>query len=54
MKHKLMSWNGRGLNDGDKRPRVKNLLKQWKADIICLQKSKLGLISRSLLKLNLN
>jgi len=28
MKPKLLSWNVRGLNEGDKRLRVKNLLRQ--------------------------
>jgi hypothetical protein len=40
----------RGLNDRDKHLRVKNLLIQWKAHIICLQKSKLELISKSLVR----
>ena len=45
MKPKLISWNIRGLNEIDKRSRVKNLLRQWKADIICLQETKLESIS---------
>jgi hypothetical protein len=36
--HKILSWNVRGLNEGDKRLRVRNLLRQWKADIICFRK----------------
>lgn len=43
MKPKL-SWNVRGLNEGDKHLRVRNLIKHWKAYIICLQESKLELI----------
>jgi exonuclease III len=50
MKPKLLSWNVRGLNEGDKRLRVRNLLRQWKADIICLQESKLELISNSVVR----
>jgi len=41
MKPKILSWNVRGLNKGDKRLRVRNLLRQWKANIICLQDTKL-------------
>ena len=41
MNLKLLSWNVRGLNDFSKRLRVKNLHKQWKADLVCLQEMKL-------------
>jgi len=47
MKSKLLSWNVRWLSEGDKRLGVRNLLRQWKADIIYLQESKFELISRS-------
>jgi hypothetical protein len=47
MKPKLLSCNVRGLNEGDKRLRVRNLLRKWKTDIICLQECKLELISNS-------
>ena len=33
---KLLSWNVRGLNEIDKRLQVRNLLRSWKADIVCL------------------
>ena len=39
----------KGLNDISKRSRVKNLLKQWKADVICLQETKLEYITRGIL-----
>lgn len=45
---KIISWNVRGLNDSDKRIRVKHLLKLWKADIICLQETKLDLFTRGI------
>jgi len=51
MNPKLLSWNVRGLNECDKRMRVKNLLRQWKANIICLQESKLELISSSVVQI---
>jgi exonuclease III len=41
MKHKILSWNVRGLNDRDKRLRISNLLRLWKVDIVCLQETKL-------------
>jgi endonuclease/exonuclease/phosphatase family metal-dependent hydrolase len=50
MKPKILSWNGRGLNKGDKRLKVRNLIRQWKADIICLQETKLEFISNSLVR----
>ena len=37
MNLKIISWNVRGLNDSRKRLIVKNLLREWKCDVICLQ-----------------
>jgi hypothetical protein len=50
MKHKILSWNVRGLNEGKKRLRVKRLLSQWKVDIVCLQETKLELITPGLVQ----
>lgn len=41
MQLKLVSWNVRGLNSRDKRRVVKNIMGDWKADIIYLQETKL-------------
>ncbi|KAG5576280.1 hypothetical protein H5410_056414 [Solanum commersonii] len=41
MQLKLVSWNVRGLNSRNKRRVVKNIMGDWKADIICLQETKL-------------
>ena len=41
MNLKILSWNVRGLNDRRKRSIVKNLLRDWKFDVICLQETKL-------------
>ena len=41
MKLKMISWNVRGLNDSQKHLVVRNLLQEWKCDIICLQETKL-------------
>ena len=45
MNLKILSWNVRGLNDRDKRHRVRYMLKVWKADVICLQETKMDLIT---------
>ena len=45
MKPKILSWNVRGLNDGGKCLRVMRLLRQWKADIVCLQNTELEFTS---------
>jgi exonuclease III len=41
MKHKILSWNVRGLNDRDKCMRISNLLRLWKVDIVCFQETKM-------------
>jgi hypothetical protein len=48
MKHKIVSWNVRGLNEMKKRLRVRRLLSQWKVDIVCLQETKLEVITHGL------
>ena len=48
MKHKILLWNVRGLNEGKKRSRVRRLSSQWKMDIVCLQETKLEMITPSL------
>jgi hypothetical protein len=50
MKHKILSWNVRGLNEGKKRLRVRRLLSQWKVDIVCLQETKLESITPDLVQ----
>jgi hypothetical protein len=49
MNLKIVSWNVRGLNDSDKRLRVRNLIRLWKADLICLQETKMGYFDRKLI-----
>ena len=41
MKIKMISWNVRGLNDPRKCLVVKNLLREWKCDVVCLQEMKI-------------
>ena len=50
MNLKILSWNVRGLHDRDKRHQVRNLLKLWGADVICLQETKLDIITRSIVR----
>ena len=49
MNLKFVSWNVRGLNEQDKRLQVRNLIRKWKADIVCLQETKLELINRGVI-----
>ena len=50
MNLKIISWNVRGLNDRDKRLRVRNLVRKWGLDVICLQKTKMELITRAVIR----
>ena len=38
-----------GLNEQDMRLQVRNLIRKWKADIVCLQETKMELINRSVI-----
>ena len=49
MNLKIISWNVRGLNDRDKRLRVRNLVRKWGPDVICLQETKMELITRAVI-----
>ena len=40
----------RGLNEQDKRRRVRNLIRKWRPDVVCLQKTKMGLINRVVIR----
>ena len=46
MNLKIISWNVRGLNEWDKRLQVRNLIRNWRLDIVCLQETKMELITR--------
>ena len=50
MSVKLLSWNVRGLNRLEKRLQIRNLLLMWKADIVCLQETKLEWITRGIVR----
>jgi len=34
---RVLSWNVRGLNDSVKRASLRNLLRDWNRDLVCLQ-----------------
>ena len=48
MKIKMILWNVKGLNDPQKRLVVKNLLREWKCDVVCLQETKVASMNRKL------
>ncbi|KAG6652322.1 hypothetical protein CIPAW_06G176400 [Carya illinoinensis] len=50
MKPKIVSWNVQGLNDANKCLRIKNLLHEWRANIVCLQETKLKYITRRIVR----
>ena len=50
MNLKIISWNVRGLNDRDKRLRVRNLVRKWGPDVICLQETKMESITRAVIR----
>ena len=50
MNVRIISWNVRGLNEQDKRLRVRNLIRKWGPDVVCLQKTKIGLINRAVIR----
>ncbi|KAG2705942.1 hypothetical protein I3760_05G081100, partial [Carya illinoinensis] len=47
---KIVSWNVRRLNEDNKRLQIRHLLREWKADIVCLQETKLKLINRNMVR----
>ena len=50
MKPKILSWNVRGLNEGKKRLKVRNLLRNWKVDTVCFQETKVDFISNNFVR----
>jgi exonuclease III len=50
MKQKIIAWNVRGLNAFKKRLRIRGLLSEWKADIVCLVETKMKVISQEVIR----
>jgi hypothetical protein len=50
MQQRIISWNVRGLNNPQKRERVKYWLRHWKGDIVCLQETKLDFLDRRIVR----
>ena len=50
MNLKMLSWNVRGLNVVEKRLQIRNLLRTWGADTVCLQETKLEWITRGIVR----
>lgn len=42
MKLRILSWNVRGLNEREKRRTLKSLIQSWRADIVCIQETKIN------------
>jgi exonuclease III len=45
MKPKLISWNVRGMNELEKRMKIRRRLREWKVDIVCLRETKMEVIN---------
>ena len=50
MNLRLLSWNVGGLNNPRKRLVCKNLLKEWKCDIVCFQETKVTSIDTAFVR----
>ena len=50
MKIKIISWNVRGVNDPDKRKVIKNFLRRFRADLVCLQDTKVQEMNSALVR----
>ena len=47
---KILSWNVRGLNAFEKRMAVKSFVKGVRADVICLQETKMKIVDRGVMR----
>ena len=50
MKIKILSWNVRGANDGDKRKIIKSVIKSNKVDVVYLQETKIKDMSTGIVR----
>jgi hypothetical protein len=45
LKPKIISWNVQGMNELEKRTKIRGLLREWKIDIVCLEETEMEVIS---------
>ena len=50
MNLKLMSWNVRGANDVNKRRIIKSVVRKQKVDLMCIQETKIQLMTDGVVK----
>jgi exonuclease III len=50
---KILGWNPRGLNDKVRRDAVRDLVKDTRATIVCLQETKLGMVDAAIINYTL-
>jgi exonuclease III len=50
MQPKIISWNVRGMNEHEKRIKIRRRLREWKADIVCLQETKMEVINTEVVR----
>ena len=51
MKLRILSWNARWINEGDKHRIIKSLIHSHSADLVCLQETKVQQMSTCLVSL---
>ena len=50
MKIRIISWNVRGANNPEKRKVIKAFLKSQRADVVCIQETKVRAMNRGLVR----
>ena len=50
MNLKLLSWNVRGANDINKRRIIKSVVRKQKVDLLCIQETKIKLMTEGVVK----
>ena len=50
MRIKILSWNVKGANSDEKRKLIKAFLKWYKADLFCIQKTKLKGLTHGIIR----
>lgn len=50
MKLRIICWNVRGLNNRERRRRIKSALKKWKGDVVVFQETKIETLNRDIIR----